>query len=234
MQSNPTTTPAKSRSRINHLRKVFRQTHDPLWHMQLGVILTMGMQLFTNNSFLPFHKIWLIGIEVVLLLCLIIATNEGYRQISRLRRNIVITLIGVIAAINIFSLILLMEALLSGYSDVTGRTLLLNGFTIYITNALLFALWYWELDGNGPDRRTMDQVKRDFIFPQMIHSRYAGNFWLPGFADYLYLSVTNVTNFGAADTQPISHRAKMLMMLQSLVAAITVVLVLARAVSVLQ
>jgi hypothetical protein len=97
----------------------------------------------------------------------------------------------------------------------------------------MFALWYWELDGNGPDRRTTGQVRRDFLFPQMIHEKF-GPGWLPGFADYMYLSTTNVTNFASADTQPLTHRAKLLMMIQSLVAVVTVVLVLARAINILQ
>lgn len=171
--------------------------------------------------------------EVVLLLGLIFVTSEGYRTVSRTRRNIAISLIGVISAINIFSLILLLNALFLGHTEVTGRSLLLNGVAVYATNVLLFALWYWEMDGNGPDRRTTEQSKRDFLFPQMIHAHYASDNWLPGFADYLYLSTTNVTNFASADTLPLTHRAKFLMMIQSLVAVVTVVLVLARAVSVL-
>jgi uncharacterized membrane protein len=217
----------------HHVRKVFRKTHDPLWQMQLGVVGIMVLQIFTSNSFLPFHKLWMVIFEVVLLLGLIAVTSEGYRIVSRTRRNIAISLIGVISAINIFSLILLLGALFLGHADISGRSLLLNGVAVYSTNVLLFALWYWEMDGNGPDHRTTTQAKRDFLFPQMIHAKYASENWLPGFADYLYLSTTNVTNFASADTQPLSHRAKLLMLVQSLVAVVTVVLVLARAVSIL-
>jgi uncharacterized membrane protein len=217
----------------HHVRKVFRKTHDPLWQMQLGVVVVICLQIFTSSTFLPFHKLWLIILEVVLLLGLIIVTSEGYRIVSRTRRNMAISLIGLISAINIFSLILLLDALFLGHAEVSGRSLLLNGLTVYATNVLLFALWYWEMDGNGPDHRTSLQAKRDFLFPQMIHTKYAGDNWLPGFGDYLYLSTTNVTNFASADTQPLTHRAKLLMMIQSLVAVVTVVLVLARAVSIL-
>lgn len=225
---------AAPHSSLHHVRKVFTKTHDPLWQMQLGVLIIIGLQLVTSSRFLPFHKLWVVTIEVVLLLALIIVTSEGYARVSRSRRNLAVTLIGLIAAINIFSLILLMDALFVGHAAVTGRSLLLNGLVIYITNVFMFALWYWEIDGGGPDHRTTLQAKRDFLFPQMVHIKYAGDHWLPGFADYLYLSTTNVTNFASADTVPLSHRAKLLMMIQSLVAVITVVLVLARAVSVLQ
>jgi uncharacterized membrane protein len=221
-------------ARLNHhVRKVFRKTHDPLWQMQLGVVSVIVLQLLTSREFLPFSKLWLVVVEIVLLLGLIIVTTEGYQNVTRSRRNLAIVLIAVIAAFNILSLVLLLNALLFGQSTISGRGLLANGLVIYVTNILMFALWYWELDGNGPDRRTTGQVKRDFLFPQMIHRTYAGDNWLPGFADYIYLASTNVTNFASADTQPLTHRAKFLMLLQSLVAVITVVLVLARAINIL-
>jgi len=217
-----------------HVRKVFHKTHDPIWHLQLGVLAVIGLQLVTSNSLLPFSKLWLVVPEVLLMLGLFLATNDGYTGFSRPRRNLALTLIAIIAAINIFSLILLIDALLFGSTELSGRSLLLNGLVIYVTNVFMFALWYWEMDGNGPDRRTSNQARRDFLFPQMIHHTYAGENWLPGFSDYLYLSTTNVTNFASADTQPLTHRAKLMMMVQALVAVITVVLVLARAINVLQ
>ena len=216
------------------VHKVFKRTHDPLWQMQLSVVVIIGLQLLTSSTFLPVHKLWLIAVEVVMLLALVVVTTEGYGKVSRTRHSLAILLIAVIAAINIFSLLLLINALFVGHSDgISGRALLLNGLVIYITNVFMFALWYWELDGNGPDRRTTGQVRRDFLFPQMIHEKF-GPGWLPGFADYMYLSTTNVTNFASADTQPLTHRAKLLMMIQSLVAVVTVVLVLARAINILQ
>lgn len=222
-------------ARLNrHVRKVFRKTHDPLWQMQLGVVIVIILQLLTNREFMPFNKLWLIGVEVVMLLSLIVVTTEGYQHESRSRRNLAITLIAVIAAFNILSLVLLLNALLFGHTTISGRAMLANGLVIYGTNILMFALWYWELDGNGPDRRRTGQTKRDFLFPQMVHPRYADEHWLPGFADYTYLAATNVTNFASADTQPLTHRAKFLMLLQTMVALVTVVLVLARAVNILQ
>jgi len=222
------------KSKLHHVRKVFKKTHDPLWQMQLGVVIVIILQLLTSNTFLPFHKVWLVAIEVVFLLALIVVTTEGYSRVSRPRRNLAMSLIGIIATINIFSLILLLDALFLGNTGISGHSMLLNGLAIYSTNIFMFALWYWEMDGGGPDVRTTKQAQRDFLFPQMIHEHYAGKNWLPGFADYAYLSTTNVTNFASADTVPLSHRAKIMMMTQSLVAVVTVVLVLARAVSILQ
>jgi uncharacterized membrane protein len=224
-----------TRRPLHHVRKVFVKTHDPLWQMQSAVLVIIGLQLLTSSSFLPFHKLWMVIVEVVLLLALVVVTTEGYRSETSSRRNLAIILTGIITAINIFSLILLINALFNGQTaDITGRGLLLNGVVIYTTNVLLFALWYWELDGGGPERRALHRGKPDFLFPQMINPQIANPGWLPGFADYSYLSATNVTNFASADTMPLSHRAKLLMMVQSLVSLVTVVLVLARAINILQ
>lgn len=224
----------KAMSRLT-IRKVFGRTHDPLWQLQLGVVAVIILQFFTDDSFLPYNKLFVVGLEAALLIVLAIITSEGYGQISRSRRVVTMTLIGLIAVINIFSLIFLVRALLLGHTTpLNGHELLQSGLTIYVTNIFMFALLYWEMDGGGPDRRVAVTRKRDFLFPQMIHKDISPKAWLPGFTDYLYLSTTNVTNFASADTIPISHRAKLLMMTQALVSVITVVLVAARAIGVLQ
>lgn len=218
-----------------NVRKVFRRTHDPIWQLQFGVVVVMILQFFTNDSLLPYNKFLLIGFEAFLLLSLSIVTSDGYHRVSRSRRLLALSLIAIVAIINIFSLVFLVRALVLGnVSGIDGPELLQNGFTIYVTNIFMFALWYWEMDGGGPDRRVASERQRDFLFPQMIHHGISGENWLPGFTDYLYLSTTNVTNFASADTVPISHRAKLLMMVQALVSVITVVLVAARAIGVLQ
>lgn len=220
--------------RLN-VRKVFHRTHDPIWQLQVGVLIIMVLQYFTDSSFLPYDKLIIIAFEAFLLLGLAVVTSDGYHRVSRPRRSIALFLIAVVAAINIFSLIFLVQALLFEHTIVIdGGSLLQSGLSIYVTNIFMFALLYWEMDGGGPDKRVASNHQRDFLFPQMIHHGISREGWLPGFIDYLYLSTTNVTNFASADTIPISHRAKMLMMIQALVSVITVVLVAARAIGVLQ
>jgi len=51
--------------------------------------------------------------------------------------------------------------------------------------------------------------------------------------DYLYVSSTNATAFSPTDTLPLTHRAKLIMLLQALVSLLTVALVAARAVNIL-
>ena len=216
------------------MNKIFEKTHDPIWHLQVGVLAIIALQVFTGHFFLPAEKWLIVGVEVLLLLALSFTTPAGYHKLSRPRRSLAVLLIGYVTLINFVSLGVLVAALLTNRFPVTGLDLLLNAAIIYATNIIIFALWYWEMDGGGPDHRLQGSKKLDFMFPQQLHMRFVKDDWRPGFTDYVYLSATNVTNFAAADTIPVSHRAKMLMMVQSLASVATVVLVAARAISVMQ
>lgn len=217
------------------MASIIQRTRDPVWHVQIVVFTVIGLQLLTNSSLLPYNKYFLISLELALMVLVAIITPSSYHRISRSRRGLMITAIGIITIANAFSLLLLLDALFYGNGTISGRDLLLNGLAIYLTNMLMFALWYWEMDGGGPDRRATNTItKQDFAFTQMIHPHMFSAAWVPGFMDYLYLSATNVVNFAAADTVPLTHRAKLLMMTQSFVALITIVLVAARAISIMK
>jgi hypothetical protein len=98
---------------------------------------------------------------------------------------------------------------------------------------LLFAVWFWELDGGGPVARYLGESPMpDFLFPQADLSGPFEN-WRPGFHDYLYTSLTNATAFSPTDTMPLTLTAKAVMALQSVSALATIALVLARAVNIL-
>jgi hypothetical protein len=115
-----------------------------------------------------------------------------------------------------------------------GHPLILAGIVLWVTNVLLFGLWYWELDRGGPIARQLDpDALPDFLFPQMTEPRLAPEGWRPIFVDYLYTSFTNATAFSPTDTMPLTPIAKVLMTVQSAAALVTVALVLARAVNIL-
>ena len=123
----------------------------------------------------------------------------------------------------------LVNALLSS-TKAGGRPLIFASIPIWLTNVIVFGLWYWELDRGGPASRLRSRHRRpDFLFPQMAAYGSAPG-WTPDFFDYLYTSFTNATAFSPTDTMPITPWAKLLMMLQSLASLLTVALVISRAV----
>jgi len=120
--------------------------------------------------------------------------------------------------------------LLSG-GRASGGDLLVSAITVWLTNVLVFAFCYWELDRGGlASRRLAGGERGGFLFSATGDVRGMGP---RHFVDYLYVSFTNATSLAPADTFPVSRWAKLLMMLQALVSLLTLVLVAAHAVNVL-
>ncbi len=113
-----------------------------------------------------------------------------------------------------------------------ARTLLRDAALIWFTNVVVFALWYWELDGGGPaQRRRHAHTSEDFLFPQMGGGSGETSDWSPTFLDYLFLAFNTSTAFSPTDTAVLSHRAKVLMMAQSLVSLLVIAVLVARAIN---
>jgi hypothetical protein len=146
------------------------------------------------------------------------------RETSR-RRGLRLALVGLVSAVNVVALFLLVRSLVSGRAQ-SGRSLLVAGAVLWLTSVLLFAIWFWEFDGDGPLRRGLPgSAPLDFRFPRDDPD------WLPGFGDYLYLSLTNASTFGPPETFPLSTQAKILMGIQTLASLMTTTIVLAYATS---
>ena len=115
-----------------------------------------------------------------------------------------------------------------------GRALLLDGLLIWLSNVLLFSVWYWLVDGGGYLWRTEDMTKRrDFLFPLQATPQLGYDGWRPHYPDYLFLAVTTSTAFSPSDTQPLSWWAKLLQGSQALTSLVVTALIVARAVNIL-
>jgi hypothetical protein len=207
--------------------------HDPFLGPQLVVAGAILLDLSLPQKLTPGPSWLLPSLEGALLIGLVLASPHPVIRISPVRRSVAMALIGLVSAANIFSLVLLCHYLLHGGKE-NGRALILAGVVLWVTNVLLFGLWYWELDRGGPVERTQGVGGiPDFLFPQMTETRYAPPDWTPGLVDYLYTSFTNATAFSPTDTMPLTPTAKWLMSAQALTALTTIGLVVARAVNIL-
>ena len=113
-----------------------------------------------------------------------------------------------------------------------AEELLISGVLVWTANILIFAVWYWEIDGGGPSHRHRDcYFSHDFVFPQMAVPQVAPPKWAPGFTDYLFLAFNTSTAFSPTDTMVLSRIAKVLMMLQSFLSLLVVAVLVARAVN---
>jgi len=57
---------------------------------------------------------------------------------------------------------------------------------------------------------------------------------MPHFVDYVFLAFTSATALSPADTQPLTRKAKVLMMIEAVLSLTIIVFLAARAVNVLQ
>lgn len=211
------------------------QRSNPFWGAQLVVLIALLLDLSLPEK-LTLGPSWLLpSVEGMLLLGLVIASPRPRVRHSRIRRRIALGMIALVSAVNVFSLVLLVHELLHhGVKPSGGRPLILAGSVLWITNVLLFGLWYWELDRGGPiERVAHTENLPDFMFPQMTDPRYAPEGWVPNLIDYLYVSFTNATAFSPTDAMPLTPLVKVLMSAQALTALVTVGLVVARAVNIL-
>lgn len=207
---------------------------DPVWAPQLVVLAAIALQLVLPDR-LTLGPYWLLpAVEALLLVGLAAVSPHPRVRHTPTRRYIAMGLIGLVSAVNVFSLIELTHFLLQG-GKVHGRPLIFSGVALWVTNVLLFGLWYWELDRGGPiERARGDRAVPDFLFPQMADAaRFTRANWVPGLIDYLYVSFTNATAFSPTDVMPLTATAKSLMTAQSVVSLLIVVLVVARAVNIL-
>jgi hypothetical protein len=206
---------------------------SPFWEPQLVVLVAILLDLALPERVTVGPRYVVPALEGALLIGLAILSPNMPAHHAHTRRRLALGLIGLVSAANIFSLVELCRLLVHGHPE-NGRALIGGGAVLWLTNVLLFGLWYWELDRGGPlARKLREKDQPDFMFVQHSNPEFAPPGWEPGMIDYLYLSFTNATAFSPTDTMPLTAIAKVLMAAQSLAALVTVGLVVARAVNIL-
>ena len=206
---------------------------EHLWPVSFVVAIVIVLQYLLPKT-LSLKSQPEICILEALLTILLFAISPG--RISHHRRSTWwtgVALTGVMTASNIASAVHLLQKLIDG-TIKSPSNLLAFGGSIWLTNMVVFSLWYWEFDRGGPGARAeaIDPYP-DFLFPQMTDPSYAPMHWKPTYFDYLFTSYTNASAFSPTDVMPLTRWAKMLMMIQSATSLITVGLVIARAVNIL-
>lgn len=212
-----------------------RITRKELWQVQLALLAAIGLQLitrYTGSELLPGSQYLIILTELGLAVIIALTVNQHKMHSWGLYHALSIGLLGLISVANISGLAYVLHSLIIDHAVLQGEELLASALAIFMTNIIVFALWYWEIDSPGLTRTLWSKFDKDFQFTQNDLPREFPN-WQPQFIDYLYLSITNAVNFAPADGRPLTHQAKLLMSTQSLVSVFTLALVLARSVSIL-
>lgn len=214
-----------------------RTRGEPRWPVAVITAVGIALQLAMPERLLLISPAWVFPAAQGVLLAVIIAVNP--RRIdreSKVMRSLSLVLAAMLSLANGWSVARLAVAITQGTMGENPGQLLITGAFIWLTNIVVFALWYWEFDRGGPVARALNLKNRypDFQFVQMVSPPdLVPPDWEPGFFDYLYLAFTNATAFSPTDVMPMSRWAKIAMTVQSLISIVTVALVVARAVNIL-
>jgi uncharacterized membrane protein len=207
---------------------------EPRWQALVAVIAVCGIYLALPAWLVPGPR-WLLPAAVGVLLVPTLITHRQRRY--ELNHFFGIVLVGVITLAIVASVVLLVTALPTHKEQ--ARDLLRSAASLWISNILVFASWYWRLDAGGPHRRdaVVGHSNGSFLFPQMtlspeMKALTAQEAWSPGFVDYLFLAFNTSTALSPTDTAVLSRWAKALMMVQALISLAIITLLAARAVNI--
>ena len=223
------------RQGCNHPRVATGDSQYDAWHESRWpplITLVVAAALYAS---LPGDLIlgggWMRWIIPALLVVLIIVAAARPVAESDRRRHLGIVLAGLITLANASAIALLIYGIVTE-DGFEGRYLIVAAVQVWFTNVIVFALWFWEIDGGGPRHRAEAPAgPHDFLFAQYQVPEPLS--WRPTFPDYLYLAITNATSFAPADVLPLRHRVKVLMAVESLLSLLVLVIIAARAIALL-
>ena len=208
---------------------------EPRWQAVLALLAVGGVYLALPKALIVGPK-WALPVFIVILLApTVVAHRLGKHSLNR-ALGVVIS--SVITLALIASVILLVLAVPAHKEPPVA--LLCSGAELWLTNVLVFAIWYWRLDGGGPTCRQQRREfgSRSFVFPQMQiekieRDRFHIHGWRPGFVDYLFVAFTQSSTFGPTDAPLLARWAKLFTMMQITISLTIVIILISRAVGVL-
>lgn len=179
----------------------------------------------------------MIGLVTMLIIPMIVF---HWRDKSRITRILSLTVNILITFYMIVSLSRIILAVFAGH--IGPIHLFTSTMMLWLTNILVFALWYWNLDAGGPHRRELQETSglTAFLFPQaQLYLFQTANLpnsiknWQPHFIDYLFLAFNTSAAFSPTDTPVLSRWAKGISMIQASVSLTIILMLVSRAINIL-
>jgi hypothetical protein len=205
------------------------------WPPALAILVVLFLMVV-----LPHHvhvlPVWVFRLVAITVLGVMVAVGvtKGNALWLGIERTMIIVIAGVYVANTIAELADLIGVITLHPSGGNAFSLISSSVAIWVVNVLTFSLLYWQIDRGGPyARASKSSAKPDWVFPQPATPEDLPPDWRPLFLDYLYLGYNTATAFSPTDALPLTHRAKMLMMIESTISLLTSVIVLSRAINIL-
>jgi hypothetical protein len=208
---------------------------EPRWQVILALLAVSGIYMALPRELIV-GPTWLLpALVMVLLVPTVFAHQMGHHSLNHVLGIVIIAII----TFGLITAVVLLVIFLPGKKE-PALQLLRSGGALWLTNVLVFALWYWRLDGGGPNERQARHEfgSHSFVFPQMQIQKterkaFGADEWRPGFVDYLFVAFTTSSTFGPTDTLLLTHWAKLLAMTQAAISLTIVMILISRAVGVL-
>jgi hypothetical protein len=218
------------------------EERESRWEASPAVAIVIGLQLLLaivslTQDWKTWHLswwVWLIPVVPETILLILLSWSRPHKRLVQMgiRRTVGIVLLAVVSLANAVLVVGVIASLVEG-QEKSGAQLLLKAVTVWATNVITYGLWFWDFDRGGPATRVgADPPLPDFLFPQMQSREVAPPHWTPELTDYMYVSFTNSIAFSPTDTLPLTRWAKLLMLSESTISAVTILLVAARAINI--
>jgi uncharacterized membrane protein len=165
-----------------------------------------------------------------------VGLTRGRARWLHVERTVTLVFCVIVALLNLVTLANLIYLIAQKSAGTNGLQLLASSVMLWVVNTLTFSLAYWQMDRGGPDARVNHTGTRaDWLFPQEgAPAEDVPPDWRPAFVDYLYLSYSTAVAFSTTDVMPLTARAKLLMMYESMISLATIVVVAARSINILE
>ncbi|WP_019501467.1 DUF1345 domain-containing protein [Pseudanabaena sp. PCC 6802] len=208
---------------------------EPRWPVALTILVVLGLLVVLPDRIRLFPA-WFVNFAAIAILVSITAvplTGATARWRS-IERTIMLFFIVVVGSGTIVGMASLIREMVIRSKAIDGLLLLSSSVGMWISNVLTFSLLYWQIDRGGPEARMNDAGKRpDWLFLQTGTPEGVPPDWRPTFVDYLYLAFSTAMAFSPTDAMPLTSRTKIMVMIESSISLATIVVVAARAISIL-
>jgi hypothetical protein len=208
---------------------------EPRWPSALAILIVLFLL-----AVLPHHvqvmPVWVFHLAALAVLVVMgaVTLTPANTLWQRIERMLIILLAVAYIANTIVELADMIGVITLHPSKSNAFALLSSSVAIWVANVLTFSMLYWQIDRGGPYARASKlSVKSDWLFPQATAPEDAPPDWRPLFVDYLFLGYNTATAFSPTDALPLTRRAKMLMMLESMISLLTLVIIVSHAINVL-
>jgi hypothetical protein len=209
-----------------------RSSTEARWPVLIAIVGLGGSSFALPDVIVPGPR-WLLPIAIgVLIVLTLVAHLTGRHRLDIIVGYAISIVVTLALAASLASLLALLPT-----NTQPPAALLRSAALLWLTNILVFALWYWRLDAGGPHARERrgEHTAGAFFFPQMMDGAPVspGPPWSPKFVDYLFIAFCTSTAFSPTDTPVLSRWAKLLTIVQAMISLLCIAVLASRAVGLL-